>query len=146
MSYAKSIFLANLTRDPELKFTPKGTAIANIGIAVNRKWKTETGEMKESVSFFDLKSFGKQAETIGQYLRKGSMALFDCRPEVESWDDKNTQQKRIKVVFVIESFSFCGGKQEGGAPASRPAPAPRADAPPSDPDMPPQDTEEPLPF
>ncbi len=78
-SFNKVILAGNLTRDPELRYTPKGTAIARLGIACNRKWKSETGEMKEEVTFVDVDAFGKQAETIGQYLKKGR-PILDRRP------------------------------------------------------------------
>jgi len=71
-SFNKIILMGNLTRDPELRYTPKGTAVAKLGLAVNRTWKTETGETKEDVLFIDIEAFSRQAETIGQYLKKGS--------------------------------------------------------------------------
>ena len=78
-SFNKVILAGNLTRDPELRYTPKGTAVARLGLACNRKWKSETGEMKEEVTFVDVDAFGKTAETIGQYLKKGP-PHFDRRP------------------------------------------------------------------
>jgi single-strand DNA-binding protein len=147
-SFNKVILAGNLTRDPELRYTPKGTAIARLGIACNRKWKSETGEMKEEVTFVDVDAFGKQAETIGQYLKKGRPILIEGRLRYDTWEDKQSGQKKSKLGVVLESFQFLdsgGGRGEGGgesAPRSRPAagsaPAPESgDAePPADDDVP----------
>lgn len=147
-SFNKVILVGNLTRDPELRYTPKGTAIARIGLAVNRKWTTETGEQREEVTFVDVDAFGKQAETIGQYMRKGSPMLVEGRLRLDQWDDKQTGQKRSRLGVVCETFQFLGGGQrsggggEGGfeqaqpraarpsAPAPVAAPAPSNDEPP----------------
>jgi single-strand DNA-binding protein len=143
-SYNRVILAGNLTRDPELRYTPKGTAIARLGIACNRKWKSETGEMKEEVTFVDVDAFGKTAETIGQYLKKGRPILIEGRLRYESWEDKQSGQKRSKLGVVLETFQFLdsgGGREDGAAeaPRSRPAagsaPAPEAGdagAPPDD--------------
>jgi single-strand DNA-binding protein len=129
-SFNKVILMGNLTRDPELRYTPKGTAIARIGLAVNRVWTTETGEKKEEVTFVDCDAFGKTAETIGQYIKKGSPILIEGRLRLHTWDDKQTNQKQSKLRVDVESFKFIGsaqGRTDGGAPA---APArPRAAAP-----------------
>src|SRR5271168_1172981 len=134
-SFNKVILAGNLTRDPELRYTPKGTAIARLGIACNRKWKSETGEMKEEVTFVDVDAFGKTAETIGQYLKKGRPILIEGRLRYESWDDKQSGQKRSKLGVVLETFQFLdsGNRGEGGdapaAPRSRPAATSSAPAP-----------------
>ncbi|HTV75535.1 MAG TPA: single-stranded DNA-binding protein [Candidatus Baltobacteraceae bacterium] len=146
-SFNKVILAGNLTRDPELRYTPKGTAIARLGIACNRKWKSESGEMKEEVTFVDVDAFGKQAETIGQYLKKGRPILIEGRLRLDQWEDKQSGQKKSKLGVVLESFQFLdsgGGRGDGGseAPRSRPAagsaPAPESgDAePPHDDDVP----------
>ncbi len=129
-SFNKVILAGNLTRDPELRYTPKGTAIARIGMAMNRTWKTETGETKEEVTFVDVDAFGRQAEVIAQYLRKGRPLLVEGRLKLDQWEDKNTHQKQSKLHVVLESFSFLDsrGGGDGGGPApeparSRPAPA-----------------------
>jgi single-strand DNA-binding protein len=125
-SFNKVILAGNLTRDPELRYTPKGTAIARLGIACNRKWKSETGELKEEVTFVDVDAFGKTAETIGQYLKKGRPILIEGRLRYDTWEDKQSGQKKSKLGVVLESFQFLdsgGGRGEGAAPApSRPAP------------------------
>ena len=139
-SFNKVILAGNLTRDPELRYTPKGTAVARIGLACNRKWKSETGEMKEEVTFVDVDAFGKSAETIGQYLKKGRPILIEGRLRYDTWEDKQTKQKRSKLGVVLESFQFLdsgGGRGgdggEGGPAASRapagPAPAPEGGEP-----------------
>jgi len=129
-NFNKVILAGNLTRDPELRYTPKGLAIAKIGLAINRSWKTETGEAKEEVTFVDIDAFGKQAETIGQYLKKGRPILVEGRLRLDQWDDKQTGQKRSRLGVVLEGFQFLdsGNRTEGvpEAPRTRPAVAPTA--------------------
>jgi single-strand DNA-binding protein len=159
-SFNKVILIGNLTRDPELKYTPKGTAVAKIGLAVNRSWRTETGETREEVTFVDVDAFGRQAETIGQYLKKGRPLMVEGRLKLDQWDDKQTGQKRSRLGVVLESFQFLdsgnktgGGAEAGGGgeyasrePAPRPSrPAPSAPAAPADPDMPPAEDDD-VPF
>lgn len=125
----KVIVAGHLTRDPELRFTPKGTAVANFGVAVNRKWKKD-GQETEEVAFIDFVSFGKQAETIGQHFKKGSPILVEGRLKTESWEDKKTNDKRSKLVAVVETFHFLGGSEgRASAPA---APAEKPSGPPDD--------------
>lgn len=115
-SFNKVILLGNLTRDPELRYTPKGQAVAKLGLAVNRSYKTETGETKEEVTFIDIESWGKQAELIGQYLKKGNPLFVEGRLRLDQWDDKNTGQKVTKLKVVMENFQFVGGNRgaDGG--------------------------------
>jgi single-strand DNA-binding protein len=105
-SFNKVILMGNLTRDPELRYTPKGTAVAKLGIAVSRKWKSDTGGMQEETTFVDVDAFGRQAETIGQYLKKGRPIMIEGRLKLDQWEDKNTGQKRSKLGVVMESFQF----------------------------------------
>ena len=130
-SFNKVILAGNLTRDPEMRYTPKGTAVASFTLAVNRRWKSETGEQKEEVSFIDIESFGRQAEIVSQYLKKGRPFLVEGRLRQDTWEDKNTHQKQSKIRVVLEGFSFIDTKgPDAGAPAaSRPAAAPAAPAP-----------------
>src|SRR5215472_16060648 len=132
-SFNKVILVGNLTRDPELRYTPKGTAIAKIGLAVNRVWRNEAGETKEEVTFVDVDVFGRTAENVGQYMRKGRPILIEGRLKLEQWDDKQTGQKRSRLGVVAETVQFLGspgGGGEGGAPAARPArPAPQGGGP-----------------
>jgi single-strand DNA-binding protein len=127
-SFNKVILMGNLTRDPELRYTPKGTAIAKIGLAVNRVWTTETGEKREEVTFVDVDVFGRTAENVGQYMRKGSPILIEGRLKLDQWDDKQTGQKRSKMGVVAETVQFLGSPRgaEGGGEA---APRARAAAP-----------------
>jgi single-strand DNA-binding protein len=114
-SYNKVLLMGNLTRDPEVRYTPKGTAIANIGLAVNRRWTTESGEQKEEVTFIDIEVWGRQAETVGQYLSKGKPMFVEGRLKLDSWEDKESGQKKSKMKVVCEHFQFIGapsGKTE----------------------------------
>ena len=147
-SFNKVILVGNLTRDPELRYTPKGTAIAKIGLAVNRVWTNDAGEKKEDVTFVDVDVFGRTAENVGQYMRKGRPILIEGRLKLDQWDDKQTGQKKSKLGVVAEIVQFLGspsGGGEGGASAPRaPRPAPSApagepvegDAPPESDDVP----------
>jgi len=131
-SFNKVILMGNMTRDPELRYTAKGTAIAKVGLAVNRVWRTEAGEQKEEVTFVDVDVFGRTAENVGQYMRKGSPILIEGRLRLDQWDDKQTGQKRSKLGVIAETVQFLssGNRGEnGGAPAAprpRPAAAPAA--------------------
>lgn len=154
--FNKVILAGNLTRDPELRYTPSGTAIAKFGLAINRKWRDANGETKEDVTFVDVDAFGKQAETIGQYMKKGSAILIEGRLKLDQWEDKQTQQKRSRLGVVAETFIFLGSGQTregggdyqgGGAPAmrSRPQPAQSAPSAAQEPDgMPPEEDDVPF--
>ena len=127
-SFNRVILAGNLTRDPELRYTPKGLAIAHFSLAINRTWKNETGETKEEVTFVEIDAFGRQAEVIGQYMKKGKPFLVEGRLKLDQWEDKNTHQKQSKLKVVLESFSFIDSKgTDSGPPAAdaprRPAPA-----------------------
>jgi len=152
-SYNKVILIGNLTRDPELRYTQKGTAIAKIGIAVNRVWRDEAGAQHEEVTFVDVEAFNKQAETLGQYMKKGRPIMIEGRLKLDSWEDKQTNQKRSRLVVVLDSFQFLdfGGRpaDEGGVPppprpaapahAAPAAPASSRPAPPAPPPGPPDE-------
>ena len=86
-NYNKVILIGNLTRDPELRYTPKGTAVAKIGLAINRTWRSDTGEMKEETTFVDVDAFGRQAETLGQYMKKGRPIMIEGRLRLDTWED-----------------------------------------------------------
>jgi single-strand DNA-binding protein len=133
-SFNKVILAGNLTRDPELRYTPKGTAIAKIGLAVNRVWTNEAGEKKEEVTFVDVDIFGRTAENVGQYMRKGRPILIEGRLKLDQWDDKQTGQKKSKLGVVAETVQFLGspGGGEGGGSAP-PAPRPSRPSPSSAP-------------
>jgi len=128
-NFNKVILAGNLTRDPELRYTPKGTAIAKLGLAINRTWRNEAGETKEEVTFVDVDAFGRTAETIGQYLKKGRPILLEGRLKLDTWEDKQTNQKKSRLGVVLESFQFIdSARPTDGAPA--PANRPKAGAPP----------------
>lgn len=122
-SFNKVILVGNLTRDPELRYTPKGTAIAKIGVAVNRVWTNEAGEKKEEVTFVDVDVFGRTAENVGQYMRKGRPILIEGRLRLDQWDDKQTGQKKSKLGVVAETVQFLGSPTGGGEGGGVPAPA-----------------------
>lgn len=117
----KVILMGRLTRDPEMRYTPSGTPVADFGLALNRKWKDAQGELKEEVTFVDVTAFGKQAETVSQYFRKGSRILIEARLKTESWEDKQSGQKRSKLGVVLESFNFVDSNvSEGGKSDQQP--------------------------
>ena len=118
-SFNKVMLMGNLTRDPEVRYTPKGSAICAVSIAVNRQWKTEAGEKKEEVTFVECEAWGKMAETIGQYLAKGSPIFIEGRLKLDQWDDKESGQKRQKLKVVVESFQFIGAPKGGAAGDNR---------------------------
>jgi single-strand DNA-binding protein len=115
VSFNKVILLGNLTRDPEVRYTPSGTAVASFAIAVNRRYK-QGEETKDEVSYIDIVVFGKQAEACGQYLNKGDGILVDGRLQQRRWDDKETGQKRSKVEVVAQSVNFM--PKRSGQPAA----------------------------
>jgi single-strand DNA-binding protein len=113
-SFNKVILLGNLTRDPEVRYTPKGTAVADLGIAVNRTYTAENGEKREEVTFVDVTFWGRTAENAGQYLKKGRPVFVEGRLQLDSWDDKTSGQKRSKLKVVGELLQFLGGGRPGG--------------------------------
>ena len=113
-NYNKVILMGNLTRDPEVRYTSGGTAIAKLGMAVNRRWKNQEGQQQEETTFVDVDAFGRQAETIGQYLKKGRPVMVEGRLKFDQWDDKQTGQKRSKLGVVLENFQFLDSRGEGG--------------------------------
>ena len=120
-NFNKVILAGKLTRDPELRYTPKGTAITKFGLAINRTWKNEAGETKEEVTFVDVDAFARQAEVIAQYFKKGRPILVEGRLRLDQWDDKQTNQKRSKLGVVLEGFQFLdSGRSEGSAPSEAP--------------------------
>ena len=135
-SLNKVMLIGNLTRDPEVKYTPKGTAIAQLGLAVNRVYTTQAGEKKEEVTFIDVELWERLAELAEKYLRKGRPVFIEGRLLLDTWDDKQTGQKRSKLKVRGEVMQFLGGRddapggggggsdEEGGAPRrSSPRPA-----------------------
>ena len=136
----KVMLIGNLTRDPELRVTPKGTAICQFSLAVNRKFKDESGGEREEVTYIDIEAWSKQGETIAKYCTKGRPLFVEGRLRLDQWEDKTTKEKRSRMKVVLENFQFLGsGRAEGGAPGGEGggegaaprynAPAPRASAP-----------------
>jgi len=128
--------MGNLTRDPELRYTPKGTAVAKLGLAINRTWRGEDGQQQEETTFVDVDAWGRQAETLGKYMQKGRPILVEGRLRYNTWDDKQTGQKRSKLAVTLENFSFVGsgpggggGMADGPAPQVEPASTPPPDCP-----------------
>jgi single-strand DNA-binding protein len=111
-AYNKIILVGNLTRDPELRYLPNQTSVVDIGLAVNHRWKTAQGEDREEVCFIDCTAFGKSAETINKYCQKGKPLLVEGRLRYESWEDKQSGQKRSKHKVVIDGFQFLGSRSD----------------------------------
>ena len=110
------MLMGNLTRDPELRYTPSNMPIAKLGLAVNRKWKNQQGETQEEVLFVDCTAFGRTAEVVNQYLKKGRPVYIEGRLKLDQWQDKEGN-KRSKHKVVIENFQFIdskGGSEGGG--------------------------------
>jgi single-strand DNA-binding protein len=135
------LLIGNLTRDPELRYTPKGTAVTDFGLAVSRIYSGEDGEKKEETTFVDVTLWARLAEIAGQYLKKGRPVFIEGRLQLDTWDDKQTGQKRSRLRVVGENLQLLGSRPEGEASSSAPPPRrPSAAAPPSrqeprDPDL-----------
>lgn len=136
--------IGNLTRDPEVKYTPKGMAVTELGMAINRYYTPDGGERREETTFVDVTLWGKQAELAGQYLKKGRPVYIEGRLQLDSWEDKQSGQKRSKLRVVGEAMQFLdggqkrggggeGGDEGGGGHEERRSPA----RPPSGPSQPP---------
>ena len=114
--FNKVVLIGNLTRDPELRPTPTGQNVASFSLAVNRSWKNAQGEQQEAVDYIDCNIWGKPAEIITQYMKKGSGILVSGRLQQRSWEQEG--QKRSKVEVVVEDFNFVGGDRDGGGAPS----------------------------
>ena len=137
-SFNKVILLGNLTRDPEVRYTPKGTAVTDLGLAVNRTYTADNGEKREEVTFVDVTFWGRTAEVAGEYLKKGRPVFVEGRLQLDSWDDKTSGQKRTKLKVIGENMQMLGSPRGGAAgggdeessggsrSSSRPAPPPKA--------------------
>lgn len=120
-NFNKVILAGNLTRDPQLSTLPSGTTVVEFGLAINRKWRDQrTNEMREDTCFVDLRAFGRQAETLNQYMSKGSPLLVEGRLRFEQWEAKDGG-KRSKLSVVVNTFQFLGGPGRAGAPDNRSA-------------------------
>jgi len=150
----KVMLMGNLTRDPEVRYTPKGTAVAELGLAINRVYTADNNEKREETTFVDVTLWGRTAEIAGEYLKKGRPVFIEGRLQLDTWDDKQTGQKRSKLKVVGEAMQLMGsrgegggggggGESSGGPPQSRPPSAPKQ-KPPTDPDLEPEEDD--IPF
>jgi len=112
-SVNKVMLLGNLTRDPEIRYTPKGTAVTDLGMAINRIRTGDNGERIEEVTYVDVTLWGRSAELAGQYLSKGRSVFIEGRLQLDQWDDKATGQKRSRLRVVGENMQFIGGQGQG---------------------------------
>lgn len=112
-SFNKVILLGNLTRDPEVRYTPKGTAVTELGMAVNRVYTAENGEKREETTFVDVTLWGRTAEIAGEYLKKGRPVFIEGRLQLDTWDDKQSGQKRSKLKVVGEGLQLIGSRPGG---------------------------------
>jgi single-strand DNA-binding protein len=143
-NYNRVTLAGNLTRDPQVRFFANERAVADFGLAINRRFKTPDGQQKEETTFVDVEAWGRTAELVGQYLTKGSPCFIEGRLRLDSWDDKKTGEKRSKLKVVADSVQFLGTRgdrapgtegapaAEGGEAAARPAPVRPAPAPAGD--------------
>jgi single-strand DNA-binding protein len=116
-SFNKVILLGNLTRDPEVRYTPKGSAVCDLGLAVNRQYSLDNGEKREEVTFVDVVLWARLAEIAGEYLKKGRPVFIEGRLQMDSWDDKQTGQKRTKLRVVGETMQLLGSRPGGSGEA-----------------------------
>lgn len=127
-SYNKVILMGNLTRDPEVKFLPSGTAVANFGLAMNESYTDQQGERKDTTCFVDIEAWGRQAEVVGEYFTKGRPILIEGSLKYDSWETEDgTKRNRLKVR--LHRFQFVGGRRDedemgGGYADAQPAAAP----------------------
>jgi single-strand DNA-binding protein len=156
VNFNKVIIAGNLTRDPELRYTPSGRPVAGLSVAINRTWKSETGEQREDTTFVEVEAWGRQGEVVAQYFKRGRPILIEGRLRQDRWEDKTSGQKRSRLLVVLESFSFLdsvGGRGEGQGNSNNPPPArgsspsappPSRPAPPDDAPPPPDDDDVPF--
>ncbi|MCX6983681.1 MAG: single-stranded DNA-binding protein [Lentisphaerae bacterium] len=134
----KVLLIGNLTRDPELRYTPQGSAICDLGLAINRQYTTNDGVKKEEVCFVDITAWGRQAETCNRFVKKGSQIFVEGRLKLDSWQDKETGKNRSKINVVAERIQFLSGSgagkhqddgQDEQQPYQKPAPQQQSQAP-----------------
>lgn len=125
-SFNQVILMGNLTRDPQTRQLPSQSPVAEFGLAVNRKYRTQEGEDREETCFVDCVAFGRQAEVIAQYCQKGKPLFVQGRLRLDQWEDKETGQKRSRMSVVVENFQFIGARDGSG---SYPGAAVEADKP-----------------
>lgn len=109
-NFNRVTLIGNLTRDPQIKHLPSNTTVADFGLATSRRFRTQSGEDREEVCFVDCAAFGKQAEVIGEYCRKGKSLFVEGRLKYDVWDDKAGHGKRSKLSIVVENFQFLNNR------------------------------------
>ncbi len=124
----KVVIIGNLTRDPELKALPSGVQVTNIGVATNRTWKDKDGNKQDAVEFHNVVAFGRTAEIINQYLKKGSSVLIEGRLQTQNWEDKETGKKMYRTEIVTERMQL-GPRRDGGGASAASASTPQAEQP-----------------
>lgn len=127
-NYNKVILIGNLTRDPQLSYLPSQTAVVELGLAVNRRWRGQNNEQREETCFVDCRAYGRQGETINQYMRKGEAILIEGRLHFDTWEGKDGT-RRSKHRVIVERFQFLGSRAGGGASGGAPPARPPAQAP-----------------
>lgn len=136
--YNKVILVGNLTRDPQMSYLPSQTPVTELGLAVNRRWRGQDGQQREEVCFVDCRAYGRSAETLNQYMKKGNPILIEGRLQFDQWEGKDGQ-RRSKHRVIVERFQFLGGGTPGAGGGdyqrSRP-PAPQAPQAPEAPQAP----------
>jgi single-strand DNA-binding protein len=122
----KALVIGNLTRDPELRSLPSGIKVCTFSVATNRVWKDKNGSRQEAADYHNVVVFGRQAETVAQYMKKGSSILVEGRMQTRSWDDKTSGEKKYRTEIVADRTQFGargsstgGGGATGGAPAGK---------------------------
>lgn len=139
-NFNKVLLMGNLTRDPELRYTPSGTAVCEFGLAVNRSWTSKDGQKREETCFVDCQAWARSGEIIQEYCRKGRPLFVEGRLTYDSWEGRDGQ-KRSKLRVTVDSFQFIGGRGEAGAgsagaarnsapPGQKDTPAPAPETPP----------------
>jgi len=126
VNYNRVILAGNLTRDIEIHHTSGNSAVGKFGLAVNRRFKTQSGEQREETTFVDCEAWGRTAEIMGQYLSKGRPVFIEGRLKLDQWDDKNGGGKRSKLSVVVESFQFMDSRDDAGDRGGSPRPSRRA--------------------
>jgi single-strand DNA-binding protein len=114
------LLIGNLTRDPDIRYTPKGVAVADISLAINRFSTNGEGEKKEEVTYVDVTLWDRLAEITGEYLKKGKPVFIEGRLRLDTWDDKQTGQKRSRLRVVAEGMQLLAAKDNNGSAAERP--------------------------
>jgi single-strand DNA-binding protein len=155
----KVILIGNVTRDPEVKFTSKGSAVTDVGLAINRNYTLDSGEKREETTFVDVELWGRLAEIAGEYAKKGRPIYIEGRLRMDTWEDKASGQKRSRLKVVGENLQLLGGRSEGGparpstssGPSSgeedrHDSPPPRRSAPPSRATAPSTESDDDIPF